>query len=182
MRCRLPPPCGGALEFNGQPPFFLLFCDQKRSRKVPLLPRRGARLRGYSPLRTPRRRSSAKKAKKRRSAALFLTLFRPSPFYPFGAKIDSMGVELKAPLCKGGSREAGGGLWPYPKIELPRKTTIPPPLRGTSLYTREALRGDASIAPYTQPCGGCRGEHCSPAGSCVVAKLPGRTVFTPTRV
>ena len=31
------------------------------------------------------------------------------------------------------------------------KATIPPPLRGTSLYTREALRGDASIAPYTQP-------------------------------
>ena len=32
--------------FNGWPPLFLLFCDQKRSRKVPLLPRRGARLRG----------------------------------------------------------------------------------------------------------------------------------------
>ena len=27
-------------------PLFLLFCDQKRSRKVPLLPRRGARLKG----------------------------------------------------------------------------------------------------------------------------------------
>ena len=59
------------------------------------------------------------------------------------------------------------------------KATIPPPLRGTSLYTREALGGDASIAPYTQPCGGCRVEHCSPAGSCVVAKLQGRTVFAP---
>ena len=44
--CRVPPPCGGALEFNGWPPLFLLFCDQKRSRKVPLLPRRGARLKG----------------------------------------------------------------------------------------------------------------------------------------
>ena len=44
--CRVPPPCGGALEFNGWPPLFLLFCDQKRSRKVPLLPGRGARLKG----------------------------------------------------------------------------------------------------------------------------------------
>ena len=35
---------------------FLLFCDQKSSRKVPLLPRRGARLRGCSPLRTPQRK------------------------------------------------------------------------------------------------------------------------------
>ena len=32
--------------YNGRPPLFLLFCDQKRSRKVPLLPRRGARLKG----------------------------------------------------------------------------------------------------------------------------------------
>ena len=32
--------------FIGRPPLFLLFCDQKRSRKVPLLPGRGARLKG----------------------------------------------------------------------------------------------------------------------------------------
>ena len=38
-------PCGRAF-FSGQPPLCLLFCDQKSSRKVPLLPRRGARLRG----------------------------------------------------------------------------------------------------------------------------------------
>ena len=30
----------------------------------------------------------------------------------------------------------------------PIHAPIPPPLRGTSLYTREASRGDASIAPY----------------------------------
>ena len=35
------------------------------------------------------------------------------------------------------------------------KATIPPPLRGTSLYTREALRG----------------EQCSPAGTCGNGKL-----------
>ena len=32
--------------FIGRPPGVLLFCDQKRSRKVPLLPGRGARLKG----------------------------------------------------------------------------------------------------------------------------------------
>ena len=47
---------------------------------------RNPRPRGCSPLGTPKRWSSAKKAKKRRSAALFLTLFRLSPIDPSGAK------------------------------------------------------------------------------------------------
>ena len=38
--------------------------------------------------------------------------------------------------------------------------------------------GDA--APYTRLHGGCRGEHCSPAGTCAATKLHGRTLFTPT--
>ena len=47
--------CGGhhlavSSFYNGRRPLCLLFCDQKSSRKVPLLPRRGARLRGCSPL------------------------------------------------------------------------------------------------------------------------------------
>ena len=72
--------------FIGILPGVLLFCDQKRSRKVPLLPGRGARLRGYSPLRTPKLWSRSKKAKKRRSAAFFFTLFHFSPIDPSGAK------------------------------------------------------------------------------------------------
>ena len=53
----------------------------------------------------------------------------------------------KAPLCKGGchANSVTGGLcrWIFDAgkdflISLPNKT-IPPPLRGTSLYTREAL-------------------------------------------
>ena len=43
---RGPPPCGVPLGLVGCYPLFLLFCDQKSSRKVPLLPRRGARLKG----------------------------------------------------------------------------------------------------------------------------------------
>ena len=117
-------------------PICLLFCDQKSSRKVPLLPRRGARPRGLrgceqgatversetgeramfapagritaraglrsklaaivlaakrSPLRTPKRGSRSKKAKPCRSAARFLTLFRPSPSGPSGAKTGRRG-------------------------------------------------------------------------------------------
>ena len=57
----------------------LPFCDQKGSEKVSLLRGSEPRLRGYSPLRTPKVWSSIKKAKKCRSAAFFLTLFRSSP-------------------------------------------------------------------------------------------------------
>ena len=44
-----------------------------------------------SPLRTPKRRSRSKKAKPCRSAARFLTLFRPSPSGPSGAKTGRRG-------------------------------------------------------------------------------------------
>ena len=66
---------------------FFLFGHPKRKRKrCPLLPTaREARLRGCSPLRTPKRRSRSKKAKKRRSAAFFFTLFHFSPIDPSGA-------------------------------------------------------------------------------------------------
>nr|DAW04469.1 MAG TPA: hypothetical protein [Bacteriophage sp.] len=58
----------------------LPFCDQKGSEKVSLLRGSEPRPRGYSPLGTPKMRSRSKKAKKRRSAAFFLTLFRSSPY------------------------------------------------------------------------------------------------------
>ena len=69
-----------------------LFCDQKRKRKKSRCSEAAAWRRSLcaakrSPLGTPKGWSSAKKAKKRRSAALFLTLFRPSPIDPSGAKI-----------------------------------------------------------------------------------------------
>ena len=67
-------------------PIGVLFCDQKSTRKVPLLPRRGARPRGCSPLGTPKMWSKKQKAKTCRSAARFLTLFTSSPFDPSGAK------------------------------------------------------------------------------------------------
>ena len=74
--------------FIGRLTGVLLFCDQKRSRKVPLLPGRGARPRGCSPLGTPKLWSRSKKAKKRRSAAFFFTLFHSSPIDPPG--LDSL--------------------------------------------------------------------------------------------
>ena len=73
---RLPPPCGGAL---GLASFFrqvFLLDTQKEPKRCPLLPiAREARLRGYSPLRTPKRRVREKNPKKCRSAAFFLTDF-----------------------------------------------------------------------------------------------------------
>ena len=53
----------------------------------------------------------------------------------------------------------------------------------TRPYTLQSLR-PCGAPPFTQGrlCGGCRGEHCSPAGACVAAKLHGRTLFAPTRV
>ena len=131
--------------FSGWPPLFLLFCDQKRSRKVPLLPGRGARPRGCSPLGTPKRRSSAKKAKTCRSAARFLTLFRPSPIDPSGAKClypRSVGadachrpalgrrqfavVEKRPPCVKGAPAKRVGDCDLVHKSTYPAHASIPP--------------------------------------------------------
>ena len=81
------PTLRGTLTIVGFCPLVLLFCDQKRSRKVPLLRGSGPRLRGCSPLRTPIMWSENAKAKKCRSAAFFLTPLRPLPIDPSGAKI-----------------------------------------------------------------------------------------------
>ncbi len=71
---------------------------QKEPKKSPLLPiAREARPRGYSPLGTPKRGSSDGKAKTCRSAARFLTLFRPSPSGPSGAKFLYKGGEYFRP-------------------------------------------------------------------------------------
>ena len=60
---------------------------QKEPKRCPLLPTaREARLRGCSPLRTPKMWSKKQKAKTCRSAARFLTLFVSSPIDPSGAK------------------------------------------------------------------------------------------------
>ena len=75
-----------------------LLDTQKEPKRCPLLAiARGARLRGYSPLRTPKRRSSSKKAKPCRSAARFLTLFCFSPSGPSGAKFLYKGGEYFRP-------------------------------------------------------------------------------------
>ena len=76
------------------PPFLIASClyvflldTQKEPKRCPLLAiAREARLRGCSPLRTPKRRSRSQKAKPCRSAARFLTLFYFSPIDPSGAK------------------------------------------------------------------------------------------------
>ena len=86
-RWRGPPPCGGPLFLMGHFRQVFLLEPQKEPKRVPLLPiAREARLRGRSPLRTPRGWSRNEKAKTCRSAARFLTLFRPSPIDPSGAK------------------------------------------------------------------------------------------------
>ena len=74
--------------FRGILPLVLPFwTPKKEAKKVPATSESaGGPAQGARPLGTPKRWSSAKKAKKRRSAALFLTLFRPSPFDPSGAK------------------------------------------------------------------------------------------------
>ena len=57
---------------------------------------RNPRLRGCSPLRTPKRWSKKQKAKTCRSAARFLTLFASSPFDPSGAKyLHSVGADAR---------------------------------------------------------------------------------------
>ena len=78
------------LTANVLSPFLL--DTQKEAKRCPLLSiAREARLRGCSPLRTPKGRSSSKKAKPCRSAARFLTLFCFSPIDPFGAKTGRRG-------------------------------------------------------------------------------------------
>ena len=104
-------------------PFFLmgffrevfLFDTKKEPKKCPLLPiAREARPRGCSPLGTPIMWSENAKAKKCRSAAFFLTPLRPLPIDPSGVKRNSMRVELKAPLCKGGSADRRWGIVTLP--------------------------------------------------------------------
>ena len=87
------------------PPFLIASClyvflldTQKEPKRCPLLAiAREARLRGCSPLRTPKRRSRSKKAKPCRSAARFLTLFCSSPSGPSGAKFLYKGGEYFRP-------------------------------------------------------------------------------------
>ena len=142
----------------GGSPLFLLFCDQKRSRKVPLLPRRplgGAQrappsrkagplvryaqspAQGARPQGTPKRRSKKQKAKTCRSAARFLTLFASSPIDPSGAKINSTRVGLMAPL-EGSSRRQAGEGWPQEYKTYPQ-----PPLSHLRCHR---LRGRAPLS------------------------------------
>ena len=104
-----------------------LFGHPKRKRKrCPLLPiAREARPRGCSPLGTPKGWSSAEKAKTCRSAARFLTLFRPSPIAPSGAKI--AGVESGSPRGELSPKVTEGWLG-----EVRTSGATPHPLRGSS--------------------------------------------------
>ena len=100
-----------------------LFDTKKEPKKCPLLPiAREARLRGCSPLRTPIMWSEDGKAKKRRSAAFFLTLFRPLPFDPSGAKFYStthpVGADARhrpAPGRCSFTETVGGGVLDAPE-------------------------------------------------------------------
>ena len=125
-----------------------------------------------SPLRTPIMWSSGPKAKNCRSAAIFLTLFRPLPFDPSGAKCNLRLPAAQRPPCvKGAVTEGDWGIVTLPihRLTLARSQSLRPcgapayalgpsvaarhlpTLWGVTLYTREASRGDASITPYTQP-------------------------------
>ena len=86
-RLAVTPPCGVTF-YNGLLPLVLPFwTPKKEAKKVPATSdSAGGPAQGARPLGTPKRWSSAKKAKKRRSTALFLTLFRLSPIDPSGAK------------------------------------------------------------------------------------------------
>ena len=96
----MPPPCGGALGGMAFCREVFLLDTQKEPKRCPLLPTaREARLRGYSPLRTPKRRSKKQKAKTCRSAARFLTLFTSSPIDPSGAKFHSTTHSVGADAC-----------------------------------------------------------------------------------
>ena len=103
-----------------RPPFIMayfrqsfLFGHPKRKRKrCPLLPTaREARLRGCSPLRTPKRRSRSKKAKKRRSAAFFFTLFHFSPIDPSEAKFSSTNHSVGTDACCCGVAQRSMPQW-----------------------------------------------------------------------
>ena len=65
----------------------------------------------------------------------------------------------------------------------PRNVTIPPPLRGTSLYTREALRplrSQKSTGAKNRRKLRCRGAQCAPVQLNDSARFYGRTLFAPT--
>ena len=161
--------------FSGWPPLFLLFCDQKRSRKVPLLPGRGARPRGCSPLGTPKRRSSAKKAKTCRSAARFLTLFRPSPIDPSGAKRlypRSVGADARHRPALGRRQFAVVEKRPPCVKGAPAKRVGDCDLAHKSTYPR--TRSNPSVTAYAVPPPFTQGRLCG-ASSTSRAALWNRT-------
>ena len=108
---------------------------------------------GARPLGIPKRRSKKQKAKTCRSAARFLTLFTSSPIDPSGAKFHSTTHSVGADACH---RPAPAGT--YLRAGRRGGFHIRPQ------YTRNH-RGVGDAAPYTQPYGACRGEHCSPLRS-----------------
>ena len=125
-------PCGRAF-YNGILPSGLPFCDQKGSEKVSLLRGSEPRLRGYSPLRTPKVWSKNPKAKKCRNDCIFLNAFGSfSRLTPSGPKILYTHT-VGADACH---RPAGADTH---------------------------LRGDASIAPYIPVTDGTVGRGLDPS-------------------
>ena len=86
----------------GGPRKVFLFDTKKEPKKCPLLPiAREARPRGPAPWEPQRGGREVKKLKNAGVLRFSSRYFTSLHIDPSGAKINSMGVELKAPLCKG---------------------------------------------------------------------------------
>ena len=155
---------------------FLFGHPKRKRKKCPLLPiAREARLRGCSPLRTPKRRSKKQKAKTCRSAARFLTLFASSPFDPSGAKISSTTHSVGADACIGphwadANLRVGrrGGFYIHPKYtRIDGASRTPPPTCNHTVAVGACIARPLNLALPLN----CTGEHCSPLHAHLKAPL-----------
>ena len=132
---------------------------------------RNPRLRGCSPLRTPKRWSENAKAKKCRSAAFFLTPLRPLPSAPSGAKSFSTTRSVGADARCCGVAQRSMPQWGIDPHEWASSAGCRP----SFWPTNGPAPADANLRV------GRRGRRPRrPGQSCTAAKLHGRTLFAPT--
>ena len=115
----------------------------------------------------------------------------PSPAYR--RELPSRGAfyccaNLKAPLCKGGSAEGGGGLWPDGSRSICPQDYNPsvcaaaqPALRARTPLSLRDISPHCGESPFTQGglLGSRRGEQCSPVAFYGSARLHGASRTPP---
>ena len=167
-------------------PLVVPFGHPKGTEKVPATSdSAGGPAQGARPLGTPKRRSRNEKAKTCRSAARFLTLFRPSPIDPLRGRMQpSVAVGADSISARSVFRQRkiqrANNVRPYShRMVVCRGRRPRRPARLLPFYGRSVGRGLDPSLQY-QWARERRGEQCSPVQFSGSARFCGRAMLAPT--